>query len=76
MTTYAADLAAEDLGWDRTDILLLLDELEVRDFHRVEDSTARPGDLIWVFCPDLSTGMLWIRLVEREEIVVVSFHRA
>jgi hypothetical protein len=75
VTSKAADEAAEDLGWDREDILLQLSDLVEADFERTEDSTVQPGEVVWVFCPDLEIeGALWIRLVERHGVVVVSFH--
>jgi len=77
VTAYAADRAADELGWDRADILEVVAGLEPEDFLRVEGSRVRPGERIWVFCPlldDQGAG-LWIRLVERGGVVVVSFHR-
>ena len=77
VTHYAATFATEDLQWDREDILLQLTDLEPGDFLRVERSTRRSGDVIAVFTPEPeTTGRLWVRLVERGGIIVVSFHRA
>ncbi|MFH1465096.1 MAG: type II toxin-antitoxin system MqsR family toxin [Pseudomonadota bacterium] len=75
VTGKAADEAVDDLGWTREDILLQLLDLVETDFERTEESTAHPGNLIWVFCPDLDfEGTLWIRLAERHGVVVISFH--
>jgi hypothetical protein len=74
---YAATLAAEELGWDRVDILLLLQELVKEDFRHAEPSEVHQGDTVLVFTPEIEGhGRLWIRLVERNGVVVVSFHRA
>lgn len=71
---YALD-GARDLGWDPTDICAQLLELSAEDFLRTERSTAPEGGLIWVFTPDTwDGGHLWIRLIERRNIIVVSFH--
>ena len=48
-----------------------MEERTLSSFH----STAPEGGSIWVFTPDLCNGeYLWIRLVERRNIVVISFH--
>ena len=66
---------ARDLGWEAADIRAQLLELSEGDFLRTECSTAPAGGLIWVFTPDLwDGGYLWIRLIERKNIIVVSFH--
>ena len=71
----AAEQATEELGWDEMDIYAELHALEPADFLRTEISTVRIADLVWVFCPPLEGGRdLWIRLVERDQVVVVSFH--
>lgn len=72
---YAAE-GLRDLEWTAEDLRLQLLELATADFLRVEDSTAPQGGVIWVFTPELwDGGHLWIRLVERAGIVVISFHR-
>ncbi len=72
---YALD-GLRDLEWSGEDLRLQLLELTAENFLRTEHSTAREGGLIWVFTPDLwDGGYLWIRLVERAGIVVISFHR-
>lgn len=77
VTRYAAERASEDLEWDEWDILEQLKELHHDDHLRCEASKAFPNDLIWVFTPDYwDGGQLWIRLVERDDLIVVSFHRA
>jgi len=74
ITAYARD-GADDLGWVKFDILEQLRELMPDDFLRREESTARAGDLVWIFTPGLwDDSYLWVRLVERAGIVVVSFH--
>jgi hypothetical protein len=72
---YAKDGLFE-LGWTTADLRLELLELTTADLLRTEMSTAVEGDLIWVFTPDYwDGGHLWIRLVERNGIIVVSFHK-
>jgi hypothetical protein len=68
--------ATYPLEWTGEDLRLQLLELTGEDFLRTEESNAPEGGLIWVFTPDLwDGGYLWIRLVERAGIVVISFHR-
>ena len=65
-----------DLEWTLQDLKIALSELSVDDFHRTERSSAPQGGLIWVFTPErLDEGTLWIRLVERAGIVIISFHQ-
>lgn len=72
---YAVE-GLRDLEWTAEDLRLQLLDLAAADFLRVEDSAAPQGGLIWVFTPDFwDGGHLWIRLVERAGIVVISFHR-
>lgn len=72
---YAVE-GMRDLEWTAEDLRLQLIELAAEDCFRVEDSTAPQGGLIWVFTPEFwDGGHLWIRLVERAGIVVISFHR-
>lgn len=72
---YARE-GGRDLGWDAKDIRLQLVELTSGDLRRLEESTAPEGGLVWVFTPDFwDGGYLWIRLIERHGIVVISFHR-
>ena len=77
VSQYAADRASEELEWTRWDILEQLKELAVNDLRRCEVSRAPTADLIWVFTPETADDVsLWIRLLERDGIVVVSFHKA
>ena len=71
----ARDLALEQFGWDEGDIFSLLRVLEEEDFHLAERSTAEEGGMIWVFVPMTDEGRIWIRLCERQQMIVVSFHR-
>lgn len=48
---------------------------EEEDFHLAESSTADEGGMIWVFVPMTDEGRIWIRLCERQHMIVVSFHR-
>ena len=65
-----------DLEWTAEDLRLQLIELTMDDLLRTEESTAPEGGLVWVFTPELwDGGYLWIRLVERAGIVVISFHK-
>ncbi len=72
ISSKAADEATEELGWVQEDILDELCELEAADYLRSEPSIVRAGGVVHTFTP----GDLWIRLVERGGIIVVSFHRA
>ena len=74
---YARDRAREDLGWDIFDIGEQLRELTEKDLYRREPSHDRPWEEIWTFTPPLldEEGFLWIRIVERDGVLVVSFHR-
>lgn len=77
LSEYALERAFDELAWLDEDIVAQIALLQERDFLRSEHSTAREADRIWVFCPyDETEGELWIRLVEREGVVVISFHRA
>lgn len=77
VSAYAADRATEDLQWDQWDIIEQLKDITFDDLRHCECSRAPTADLIWVFTPELwDGGHLWIRLIERDGIVVVSFHRA
>ena len=64
------------MEWTADDVRLQLAELTVSDFLRAEVSSVGGGDLIWVFTPEFwDGGSIWIRLVERSGIVVISFHK-
>ena len=76
VTTKAADEARDELGMEPADIVSFLPELVEEDFERREPSTQRQGDDIWVFIAAVEHNELWIRLIERNGIVVVSFHEA
>lgn len=73
---YAADRAAEEFGWALEDIFDVLDDLCTNDFRECQISKRSTRDLIWVFTPEYEVGRLWIRLIERDQLVVVSFHLA
>lgn len=72
----ASEEAAADLGWDGSDVLEEIRELQVDDYVRSERSTRRPSDVVHTSTPPLDDGELWIRLVERDGFIVVTFHRA
>lgn len=73
LTEYAEDRALDELGWSASDVMAHLLVLEISDFHQTERT--RGDEVLWVFTPDVDeVGRLWIRLVERQGIVVVSFH--
>jgi len=77
ISDYARDRASEELGWDIFDIGQQLRELTEDDLYRREASHDQPWEEVWTFTPPLpdEEGFLWIRLVERSGILVVSFHR-
>ena len=65
-----------DLGWSVTDLRTQLLDLRQDDLLRTEISTAPQGGLIWVFTPEhWDGGFLWIRIVERAGMVIISFHK-
>ena len=65
-----------DLEWSTADLKLQLVELTVADLLRTERSSAPQGGLVWVFTPDYwDGGHLWIRIIERAGVVVISFHK-
>ncbi len=73
--SYALD-GLRDLEWTAQDLRLQLLDLTVDDLLRTESSTAPQGGVVWVFTPEFwDGGFLWIRLVERAGIVVISFHK-
>lgn len=75
-TDYAVRRAAEELGWDRHDILLQLQDLRPEDFLRTEYGILYPDKLVWIFQPEYwEGGRLWIRLIETDKLIVISFHR-
>ena len=72
---YALD-GLRELEWTAQDLRLQLLELTLDDLLRTEESTAPEGGVVWVFTPEFwDGGHLWIRLVERSGIVVISFHK-
>lgn len=76
ITRKAAREATDELGLDRLVVFEVLAELDLDDFNRTVPSSAVPGDVVWVFTPAYDTMTLWIRLVERNKVIVVSFHEA
>ena len=65
-----------DLEWTAEDLRMQLIELTVADLLRTEASMAPQGGVVWVFTPEFwDGGFLWIRLIERAGIVVISFHK-
>ena len=81
---YALDRASMELEWDHLAILDELRWLTVSAFHRVEigRDPRYSGEKIWVFCPEIDLppvfkpSNLWIRLIERRGMIVISFHEA
>lgn len=77
VSAYAAERAADELGWGQWDIFEQLKELNADDYHRREVSHGPLADVIWVFTPEgWDEETLWIRLIERDGVLVVSFHKA
>ena len=76
VTDYARSRAWDELEWTEWDIREQVLALTVADHERCERSAVHPDDLVWIFCPDdPDYGALWIRLVERDGVIVVSFHQ-
>ena len=76
ITRKAAEEAASELHMRREEVFEILAELTGLDFDHATASVAVPGDEIWVFTPVCDEVALWIRLVERGKVIVVSFHEA
>ncbi len=76
VTDKAAREVVEELGWDLASVADELLELQPGDYLHSERSRPHPKDMVHTFTPPLDDGELWIRLVERAGIIVVSFHRA
>lgn len=74
-TDDALQTVAHQLGWEIGDMYAVLHMLDEAEFHLSEPSTAPEGGQIWVFLPMSEEGRLWVRLCERDHIVLVSFHR-
>lgn len=72
---YARETAWSELTLHEDDIFAMLYELAEEDFDHAVPSTAEEGGDIWVFLPITTDGRVWIRLCERDLVVVVSFHR-
>lgn len=72
----ALDEARAEFQMEFEDIVAFLPELLEEDFERIEPSKARPEDAVWVFIAEVAHNEFWIRLVERNGIVVISFHEA
>ena len=71
----ALETAASQFAWEIGDIFVVLYSLDSDEFHLTEVSTAPEGGIIWVFLPMTQQGRIWVRLCERDNIIVVSFHR-
>lgn len=76
-TSYAREGAAA-LEWSDWDIGEQLRELTARDWLRCDESRDPVWGfaVLWVFEPEFwDGGKLWIRLLERDGVLVVSFHK-
>jgi hypothetical protein len=71
----ARETAASQFGWEVGDIFVVLYDLVGEEFHVTEPSTAPEGGTIWVFLPMTAQGRIWVRICERADIILVSFHR-
>ncbi|HNC94575.1 MAG TPA: hypothetical protein PKY30_02905 [Myxococcota bacterium] len=71
----ARDYAIRDFGWEIEDIFAFLYVLDAQDFSEHVPSTAPEGGTIWIFLPMSATGRIWVRLCERNNIYLLSFHR-
>lgn len=84
VSVYALERAAIDLEWDHLAILDELKWLTASAFHRIEigRDPRYLGEDIWVFCPRVNFAPsfegsnLWIRMIERRGVIVISFHEA
>ena len=74
VSTYARQRAFDELQFDALDILLVVGELDAESFEKCVLSEVSHDELVWVFCPTVDDTILWIRLIERNGILVVSFH--
>lgn len=76
-TTVKADEELEGMGWERSDLLLQVQELVEADFLRTERSRYDDAVTLWVFCPpDWDGRYLWLRMAEggSAALLVVSIH--
>ena len=67
------ELALLELGLDEQDACEVLAALEVEDFSRRLVST-RTGEWLYVFKPRVGGRSLYVKVVVREDCIVVSFH--
>lgn len=74
-TQDAIECAAHQFGWALGEIFGVLYDLDEDDCHLSEASTAPEGGVIWVFLPMTEEGRIWVRLCERDNILIISFHR-
>jgi hypothetical protein len=75
LLTPSTQQEADALGFDVVAVEHVLMNLETEDFEKLVPSTRRPGDVIWVFVPVVDGDLtLWIRMIERGNVVVISFH--
>jgi hypothetical protein len=67
------ELALLDLALDEDDALGILADLSVRDVAgRIESE--RTDEWLYVFKPEVSGTILYVKLILRSECVVISFH--
>ncbi len=71
----ARSYAIRDFGWEIEDIFAFLYVLDAQDFSEQMPSTAPEGGTIWIFLPMSGSGRIWVRLCERDNIYLLSFHR-
>lgn len=75
ITDDARECAIRDFGWGISEVILLLYLLDESEYSHHEASKAPEVGMIWVFLHMTETGRLWLRLCERENMVVISLHR-
>ncbi len=75
VTDDAREYAFQDFGWGIAEVMLLLYLLDEDEYSHHEPSVAPEGGMIWVFLHMTDTGRLWLRVCERDSMVVISLHR-
>lgn len=72
-TTHAARAGANDLGFDFSDMLVVVMALTPADFYK--SMTTHADHTIWqdVYRPNTSAGDLYLKLTVIDDVLIVSF---
>lgn len=72
--SLSAQQDAAEIGFDRPMIESVLLRLASSDFEKRVSGARNVDEWVWVFVPAVDDLVLWVRLIERAGVVVVSFH--